>query len=77
MGTCNIDHSHEDVRKKYEVQSEFLPSGINDLLGAFFEKEQTQDILNEVFHLLKKYDLADEKEKAERNRRLELILKNV
>ncbi|EIJ81354.1 hypothetical protein PB1_00375 [Bacillus methanolicus PB1] len=77
MGTCNIDHSHEDVRKKYEAQAEFLPGGINDLFETFFKKEQTQEILNEVFHLLKKYDLADEKEKAERNRRLEFIIKNV
>jgi citrate synthase len=77
MSTCNIDHSHEDVRKKYEAQSEFLPNGIRDLFAAFFQKEHSQEILNEVFHLLKKYDLADEEEKEERNRRLEFILKNI
>lgn len=77
MSQCSIDHSHEDVRKKFESQLEYLPGGIRELFTAFFDKEHTQDILNDVFHLLKKYDLSDEDEKQKRNRRLELILKNI
>lgn len=77
MGECSIDHSHEDVRKKFESQKEYLPGDIQSLFTPFLEKEHTQDILNEVFHLLKKYDLASEEEKSERNNRLNLVLKNV
>ncbi|PLR78534.1 group-specific protein [Bacillus sp. V3-13] len=77
MGGCNVDHSHDDVKNKFKSQSEYLPTEIRELFSKFLAEEHTQDILNDVFHLLKKYDLADEQEKQERNRRLELILRNV
>ena len=77
MGECKIDHSREDVLKKYESQKEFLPQEFQPLFNQFFEKEHTQDILNEVFHLLKKYDLVSEEERSERNNRLRLVLRNV
>lgn len=77
MGECNIDHSQEDVKKKYESQLEFLPQDMAPLFDKFFQGEHTQDILNEVFHLLKKYDLVTEEEQSERNNRLYLVLKNV
>ena len=47
------------------------------LFEQFFTEEHTQDLLNEVFHLLKKYDLASEDERNARNNRLLLVLKNV
>jgi hypothetical protein len=77
MGECKIDHSHEDVQKKYDSQMDYLPGEMKPLFQQFFQGEHTQDILNEVFHLLKKYDLASEEEKSERNNRLYLVLKNV
>lgn len=77
MGECKIDHTHEDVKNKYESQSEFLPGDMKPLFDDFFQEEHTQDILNEVFHLLKKYDLASDEEKSERSNRLYLVLKNV
>ena len=77
MGECKLDHSHEDVKKKYEDQSEFLPEELKPLFVSFFAREHTQEILNEVFHLLKKYDLATEEEQNERNNRLYLVVKNV
>lgn len=77
MGECNIDHSKADVQEKYQSQKEFLPQDIHPLFDQFFENEHTQDILNDVFHLLKKYDLATEEVRSERNNRLKLVLKNV
>jgi citrate synthase len=77
MGECNMDHSLEDVKNKYESQSDFLPEDIKTLFNAFLKEEHTQDILNDVFHLLKKYDLATDDEKETRNKRLEMVLKNV
>ncbi|MDQ0269712.1 hypothetical protein [Cytobacillus purgationiresistens] len=77
MSECKIDHSHEEVKKKYESQKEFLPNEMHVLFDDFFNGAHTQDILNNMFHLLKKYDLASEDEKAERIGRLNLILKNI
>lgn len=77
MSECKIDHSHDDVKKKYQSQLDFLPAEMKPLFNEFFNEEHTQDILNEVFHLLKKYDLASDEEKNERINRLYLVLKNV
>jgi hypothetical protein len=38
-------------------------------------EEADQEFLNEVFHLLKKYDLADETEREERNEKLNDLVK--
>ncbi|MBP2240295.1 hypothetical protein J2Z40_000848 [Cytobacillus eiseniae] len=77
MSECKLDHSHEEVMKKYEQQKDYLPSDMEPLFQQFFDKEHTQDILNEVFHLLKKYDLSSVDEKNERENRLNLVLKNL
>jgi hypothetical protein len=77
LSECKLDHSQEDVNSKYESLAAFLPEDMRLLFNQFFAKEHTQDILNEVFHLLKKYDLATEEEQANRNNRLYLVLKNV
>jgi hypothetical protein len=77
MSECKLDHIKEDVKNKYESQAAFLPEDIKPLFNQFFAQEHTQDLLNEVFHLLKKYDLASEEERNARNNRLLLVLKNV
>lgn len=76
MSECKLNHSHEDVRHKYESQMSFLPDDMKQLFEQFFESGHTQEMLNEVFHLLKKYDLAPNEEKISRNSRLYLILQN-
>jgi hypothetical protein len=75
MSQCNIDHSAEDVQKKYESQKEFLPSELMELFHDFISKSHSQETLNEVFHLLKKYDLSSEAEKQSRNEQLLLVIK--
>lgn len=75
MSQCNLDHSVEDVLKKYESQKEYLPSELITLLDHFFSKAHSQEKLNEVFHLLKKYDLSNEDEKLARNEKLLLAIK--
>ncbi|WP_026576004.1 hypothetical protein [Bacillus sp. UNC438CL73TsuS30] len=76
MSECKLDHSHEDVKMKYESQAAFLPEEMQPLFKQFFEKEHSQELLNEVFHLLKKYDLVSDDEKSVRNNRLFLVLEN-
>ncbi|MFD1705364.1 hypothetical protein ACFSCZ_01195 [Siminovitchia sediminis] len=74
MGTCNIDHSKNDVMAKLKSQQEFLPENLAAELKQFLQSDQEQETLNEVFHLLKKYDLASEEERAERDKKLKAII---
>jgi len=70
VGTCNIDHSNNDVMKKFQNQKEYLPETLIDKINNFLEKEQPQEKLNDLFHLLKKYDLASAEERDKRNEKL-------
>ncbi|MEK4534181.1 MULTISPECIES: hypothetical protein [Peribacillus] len=70
MGTCNLNHSQQDVRLKLESQMGFLPKDLGKKLGRFLENENSQETLNELFHLLKKYDLASKEEQDARNEKL-------
>ncbi|MGE7860014.1 hypothetical protein ACQKOA_03000 [Bacillus mobilis] len=72
---CNIDHSMEDVTNKLESQKSFLPEVIFKELKRFLQGNHSQETLNDVFHLLKKYDLVSEEERETRNTQLLLIIK--
>lgn len=63
---CNLDHSPEDTLKKLNEQKYFLPDELYMKSMDFLETAD-QEELNELFHLLKKYDLASEEEKKFRN----------
>lgn len=72
MGKCNIDHSIESVQEKLEDQKSFMPQKLAaNLKGMLDSRRQSQETLNDIFHLLKKYDLASEKEREERDKKLE------
>lgn len=68
--SCPIDHTTEEVRKKLEEQKSYLPLEIYDGVKRMLDVESSQERLNEIFHLLKKYDLAAEDEQLERNTKL-------
>ncbi|MED2183146.1 hypothetical protein [Bacillus wiedmannii] len=72
---CNIDHSMEDVMNKLASQKSFLPEVIFKELKVFLRGNHSQEILNDIFHLLKKYDLVSEEEREMRNTQLLLIIK--
>ncbi|ERI07998.1 hypothetical protein [Aneurinibacillus aneurinilyticus] len=74
---CSIDHSLEDVRKKLDAIEPYLPASISQGLPGYMEQERTQDELNHVFHLLKKYDLADDEEQARRNEEFRKLLQHI
>ena len=67
MSTCNLDHTLEDVTKKLSEQKSFLPEDLFVGSNQLLEQKPDQNTLNELFHLLKKYDLASEQEQVERN----------
>jgi citrate synthase len=70
MSECKFDHTYDDVRKKYESQFEFLPKEMLPMFEQFFASRHPQQVLNELFHLLKKYDLISDKEREDRNKRI-------
>ncbi|WP_110928211.1 group-specific protein [Bacillus massiliglaciei] len=74
MSQCSIDHSLEDVRKKLESQKDFLPEQLLESAGLYLEKQRTQEELNELFHLLKKYDLVTEDERLVRNEKMRALM---
>lgn len=75
MGSCNINHSKEDVISKLESQKGFLPTDLYPKVEAYLQTNLPQETLNEIFHLLKKYDLAGEAEQNERNEVLKTMIK--
>ncbi|WP_445491012.1 hypothetical protein [Niallia sp. 03133] len=75
MGKCNIDHSYESVINKLESQQNLLPESLVEDLYTFLKINQSQQILNELFHLLKKYDLASVEEQKKRNKELLLLIR--
>lgn len=76
MSNCNIDHSSEDVKKKLQEQSPFLHTKLVEKCLLFLSTATSQIELNELFHLLKKYDLSTDEEKNVRNRKIEALISN-
>ncbi|MFC0470540.1 hypothetical protein ACFFHM_08540 [Halalkalibacter kiskunsagensis] len=70
MSSCKLDHPVTDVVSKLESQKSFLPADIFSHCQQFIESSPTQLELNELFHLLKKYDLASAGEQIIRNKKL-------
>ncbi|WP_261134262.1 group-specific protein [Bacillus sp. Marseille-Q3570] len=70
---CNIDHTLEDVEKKLASQSDYVPVDLYRSSVNFLKGDPNQEELNELFHLLKKYDLASEEEKLERDKKISAL----
>ncbi|MBM7649882.1 hypothetical protein JOC78_002866 [Bacillus ectoiniformans] len=75
MGSCNLDHSLESVIQKLESQADYLPVKLYEELSLFLQKEHSQETLNELFHLLKKYDLSSEEEQLRRSQAMRELIK--
>ena len=74
MSTCNIDHSKDDVLNKLMSQEVFLPESLYNATQLFLVKVVDQTELNELFHLLKKYDLASKEEQQKRNEEISKLI---
>ena len=75
MSTCKLDHSREDVLSKLNSQEAFLPELQFEKVTTYLKGDHPQETLNELFHLLKKYDLISKTEQEERNEKLILLTK--
>lgn len=74
MGTCSIDHSQQEVVNKLDSQLLFLPSNLYERAQQFLSTHVKQEELNELFHLLKKYDLVSTEEQQIRNNQMEKLI---
>lgn len=74
MSSCKLDHSLSDVINKLEDQKAFLPENLFLGSSQLLKKELDQQTLNELFHLLKKYDLASDDVREERNEGLKRLI---
>lgn len=73
MGECKLDHSHEDVVKKLAEQAPYLSELRVKQFQSQLNGELSQERLNELFHLLKKYDLASPEERLEREKQMDRL----
>lgn len=73
MSSCKIDHTIEDVTNKLASQHPFLPEDIYLICARVLERKPNQSLLNELFHLLKKYDLASDEEKQARHEKMAML----
>ncbi|MBY0087512.1 50S ribosomal protein L7ae [Brevibacillus brevis] len=73
MGECKLDHSHEDVLKKLAEQAPHLSELRVSQFKNKLNSELSQERLNELFHLLKKYDLASPEERQEREKQMDQL----
>ncbi|ELK42997.1 hypothetical protein P4U99_17385 [Brevibacillus agri] len=73
MGECKLDHSKEDVQKKLAEQAPFLSEERVGQFQRMLEGELSQERLNELFHLLKKYDLASPEERLAREQQMDRL----
>ena len=74
MSTCKLNHSTEDVIEKVELQKTHLPEKLAEGLYNFLQTNPSQVLLNELFHLLKKYNLSSQNEQDLRNNRLSQLI---
>lgn len=72
MGKCTIDHSKEDVVKKYEENSSLFCFKFNDYFLNYMDQDLTQEQLNDLFHLFKKIDLLSEEELKSRKQLIKI-----
>lgn len=76
MSSCKIDHTREDIKKKLMDQQSFLEKSIYTSCLSFLDHKPSQLQLNELFHLLKKFDLANITEQQDRLNKIKILVNN-
>jgi ribosomal protein L15 len=74
MSSCKIDHTIDDVTKKLKEQTPYMDHSLVEKCFNFLSTSVSQAELNELFHLLKKFDLASEDEKKIRIDKMEKLV---
>nr|WP_251136008.1 hypothetical protein [Exiguobacterium sp. s138] len=68
------DHSIEDVSRRLERQSQWMPAQLYYQFEELLSLHVDQSILNELYIALKKYDVLTDIERDERNESIQLLI---
>ncbi|HAL00412.1 MAG TPA: hypothetical protein DCP50_05465 [Exiguobacterium sp.] len=68
------DHSIEDVWRRLERQSQWMPAQFYYQFEELLSLHLEQPILNELYQVLKKYDVLTDIERDERNESIQMLI---
>ena len=74
MDPKTADHSNEDVWRRLERQSQWMPAQLYYQFEELLSLHLEQPILNELYQVLKKYDVLTDIERDERNESIQMLI---
>lgn len=74
MDPSTVNHSIEDVSRRLERQSQFMPAHLYFQFEELLNWPLDQEIVNQLYVLLKKYDALTDGEREERNANIQLLI---
>ncbi|WP_236634029.1 MULTISPECIES: hypothetical protein [Exiguobacterium] len=69
-----VDHSLKDVSRRLERQSQCMPAHLYFQLEELLNWSLDQEVMNQLYALLKKYDVLTDIEREERNISIQLLI---
>ncbi|MCC9625154.1 MULTISPECIES: hypothetical protein [Exiguobacterium] len=69
-----VDHSIEDVSRRLERQSQCMPAHLYFQLEELLNWSLEQEVVNQLYALLKKYDVLTDIEREERNISIQMLI---
>ncbi|WP_235193424.1 hypothetical protein [Exiguobacterium sp. AB2] len=69
-----VDHSLKDVSRRLERQSQYMPAHLYFQLEELLNWSLDQEVVNQLYALLKKYDVLTDIEREERNVSIQLLI---
>ncbi|WP_231557577.1 MULTISPECIES: hypothetical protein [Exiguobacterium] len=69
-----VDHSLKDVSRRLERQSQYMPAHLYFQLEELLQWSLDQQVVNQLYALLKKYDVLTDIEREERNISIQLLI---
>ncbi len=74
MDPSTVDHSLKDVSRRLECQSQYMPAHLYFQLEELLHWSLDQEVVNQLYALLKKYDVLTDIEREERNVSIQLLI---
>lgn len=74
MDPSTVDHSIEDVSRRLERQSQCMPAHLYFQLEELLNWSLEQEVVNQLYALLKKYDVLTDIEREERNISIQMLI---
>ena len=74
MDPSTVDHSLKDVSRSLERQSQYMPAHLYFQLEELLNWSLDQEVVNQLYALLKKYDVLTDIEREERNVSIQLLI---